>query len=148
MKMKRVQVFLIAMFFSGLLAAGISAAEASASVERREAEFTSGDVSLAGVLLIPAGQRNLPGVVIIHGSGASDRSNAWAAGFATGLAERGFAVLLPDKRGSGRSGGDWRTADFEALADDAIAGVKRLQQEETVDPRRVGVLGLSQGGHI
>jgi len=146
--MKRMPVFLFAMFLSGLLGGAASATEASGSIERREVEFANDDVSLAGVLLLPAGRRNLPGVVIIHGSGASDRTNSWAAGFATGLAERGFAVLLPDKRGSGRSGGDWRTADFEALADDAIAGVKRLQQEETVDPRRVGVLGLSQGGHI
>lgn len=35
---------------------------------------------------------------------------------ADGLASRGVAVLLPDKRGSGKSGGDWRTATFDMLA--------------------------------
>lgn len=146
--MKRMQVLFLALLVSSLTPTSVSSADAQGSIDRREVEFANGDVVLAGVLLVPAGGRNLPGVVIIHGSGASDRNNAWAAGFANGLTERGFAVLLPDKRGSGRSGGDWRTANFEALADDAIAGVKRLQEEEMVDSRRVGVLGLSQGGHI
>jgi acetyl esterase/lipase len=57
-------------------------------------------------------------------------------------------VLLPDKRGSGRSGGDWRTASFEDLADDAIAAVAALRALDGVDRDRVGLVGLSQGGHI
>jgi hypothetical protein len=57
-------------------------------------------------------------------------------------------VLLPDKRGSGSSAGDWRAASFEVLAGDAIAGVEALRGLEAVDPERVGVLGLSQGGHV
>ncbi len=118
------------------------------AVTRRSARIEAGDITIAVDLLQAPAPDLLPGVVIIHGSGASDRRNAWAAGFARGLAERGVAVVLPDKRGSGESGGDWRTADFDRLASDAIAAVRWLRRQPGVDPRRVGVLGLSQGGHI
>ena len=118
---------------------------------RKQITFSNGDLRLAGVVLSPPGEdagTHPPGLVIIHGSGAADRNHAWALGFARGLAARGFAVLLPDKRGSGKSGGDWRTASFQDLADDAVAAVQALGELEGVDRDRIGVLGLSQGGHI
>lgn len=126
---------------------GLSAAP---ELHETHVSFVNGDVRLAGVVLSLATGRDgpSPGVVIIHGSGSSDRNQAWAAAFARGLAERGFVVLLPDKRGSGASAGDWRTTSFEGLADDAIAAVERLRAVDGVEPSRVGVVGLSQGGHI
>lgn len=131
-------------------AAAVAKAPAGRStIVETEASFANGDVRLAGVVLsAPGGGAPRPGAVIVHGSGTSDRTQAWAADFARGLAERGFAVLLPDKRGSGESGGDWRTASFEDLADDAIAAVAALRAVEGVDPGRVGLVGLSQGGHV
>ncbi|NIR52405.1 alpha/beta fold hydrolase, partial [candidate division KSB1 bacterium] len=116
--------------------------------EEKEVEFANGEIKLAGVILLPKRIIKAPGIVIIHGSGSNDRTNAWAAAFAMGLAERGIAMLLPDKRGSGRSSGDWKRASFEDLADDAIAGVETLRGYSQVKPGSVGVLGLSQGGHI
>jgi pimeloyl-ACP methyl ester carboxylesterase len=128
----------------------LSAAQSgSAIVSSKSVRIEAGDITIAADLLQPTASAVLrPGVVVIHGSGGSDRRNAWAAGFAHGLAARGFAVVLPDKRGSGETDGDWRTADFETLAADAIAAVRWLQRQPGVDHRRVGVLGLSQGGHI
>ena len=64
------------------------------------------------------------------------------------LAEAGFAVLLPDKRGSGRSEGDWRDTSFNALAADARAAVDVLKRQPGIDPDRIGLLGISQGGWI
>jgi pimeloyl-ACP methyl ester carboxylesterase len=58
------------------------------------------------------------------------------------------AVLVPDKRGAGKSAGDWRSADFWELATDALAGVELLRNHEGVHPQRVGLVGLSQGGWI
>lgn len=127
-----------------------SAGQAAAAPIETEVRFANGEVPLAGVVLGSAkdAARPAPGVVIIHGSGPSDRTQAWAAAFAHGLAARGFVVLLPDKRGSGESGGDWREASFEELADDAIAAVELLRGFGGVDRQRVGLLGLSQGGHV
>ncbi|MFP3938788.1 MAG: alpha/beta hydrolase family protein [Thermoanaerobaculia bacterium] len=138
----------------GLLAGGAAGRAdgappgATGTVRTEEVELRNGETPLAGVVLVPATEEPVPGVVLIHGSGESDRTQTWASAFARGLAERGIAVLLPDKRGSGASGGDWKTASFEVLADDALAGVEALQGVDGVDGRRVGVLGLSQGGHI
>lgn len=127
-----------------LLAAQVNAQE----VERREVRFASGKATLVGTVLLPAADEPVAGVVIIHGSGDSDRTNRWTSAWADALAARGIAVLHPDKRGSGASEGDWRTASFETLASDAVAAVTLLGDLDEVDASRVGVLGFSQGGHI
>jgi pimeloyl-ACP methyl ester carboxylesterase len=61
---------------------------------------------------------------------------------------RGFAVLSFDKRGAGRSTGDWRTASLEDLAADVAAGADHLRSRPDIDPRRVGLHGGSQGGWV
>ena len=84
-----------------------------------QAEAADGAV-LAGVLLMPPGAGPFPGAVIIQGSGDSDRTNFWARSIAQVLANGGIATLLPDKRGTGLSEGDWSCASFETLARDAL----------------------------
>jgi hypothetical protein len=88
------------------------------------------------------------GTVVLHGSGTSDRDNLWYLQFVHALAARGVAVLFPDKRGSGRSAGEWQTADFDVLAGDAAAGVEALAAATGLEPGAIGALGMSQGGHI
>jgi pimeloyl-ACP methyl ester carboxylesterase len=117
-------------------------------VRRDEVEYANGGVHLAATLLLPEAAGPVPGVVIVHGSGTSDRSNPWTAAYAKDLVARGIAVLYPDKRGSGKSGGDWKTASFEELAADAAAGVARLAEEPEIDRARLGVIGFSQGGAV
>lgn len=114
----------------------------------KEVAYSSGDVMLAGTLMVPSGNGPFPAVAIIHGSGSSDRSNAWTAAYAAALVERGIVVLHPDKRGSGESGGNWSEASFLDLADDAVAALHLLQDEVSVDSTRVGLIGFSQGGHV
>jgi dipeptidyl aminopeptidase/acylaminoacyl peptidase len=111
-----------------------------------DVRYTSDSLVLAAELRLPAGNGPHPAAVIIQGSGASDRSNTWASQIAGELVNRGLAVLLTDKRGSGDSGGDWRQAGFDELADDALAGVEYLRTRREIDPARVGLVGLSQGG--
>ncbi len=113
----------------------------------REISIPSDDVALAGLLLLPAHPAGL-GAVILQGSGDSDRDNVWAYTFAHTLAAAGVAVLFPDKRGSGASGGDWRTVGFDALARDAVAEARVLAHETGLPPNRIGWVGLSQGGWI
>ena len=57
-------------------------------------------------------------------------------------------VLLPDKRGSVKSEGDWRTSSFQDLATDTAAAVDFLRNQSEVAISQVGVIGLSQGGLI
>jgi len=137
----------LALWAAASLAATTALAAASVEFRRVDVRFDSGGLALAGSVLKPPGER-LPAAMMIHGSGASGRDNVWANSIAEALASCGVAVLIPDKRGSGDSAGDWRTAGFEELADDARAGFKALRAQPGVDPARVGFLGLSQGGHV
>jgi len=114
----------------------------------KEVQYDSHGVTVHATLSIPKGTAPFPGVVIVHGSGSSDRSNPWTAAYAEGLVARGIAVLHPDKRGSGKSGGKWQTSDFLLLADDAVAGVELLRAQPEVDATNIGVIGFSQGGDI
>jgi pimeloyl-ACP methyl ester carboxylesterase len=60
----------------------------------------------------------------------------------------GIAVLTYDRRGSGKSGGNLKDSDYAMLADDAIAAVQMLKVDTRIDPERVGIWGLSQGGWL
>ncbi len=65
---------------------------------------------------------------------------------ADALVRRGFAVLIMDSRGEGDSQGDFDTATFEVLAEDATAAIKFLRGRSDVMSDAVGIWGLSQGG--
>ncbi|MFO1499888.1 MAG: alpha/beta fold hydrolase [Verrucomicrobiota bacterium] len=117
--------------------------------QTRDLAFTSADLQLEATLLLPnVREGRVPGVAIIHGSGDSDRANPWTRAYAQALACRGIAVLHPDKRGSGQSGGDWRSATLSDLANDALAALRCLRKEPGLDPDRLGLIGFSQGGDI
>lgn len=115
---------------------------------QQEIHFANGDVNLVGTLLLPRGGEPYPVAVFIHGSGSSDRDNVWYFGIADHLARQGIAAFLPDKRGSGQSGGNWRTASFQDFARDTLAAVALLEKHPQIDPARIGLLGCSQGGWI
>ena len=113
-----------------------------------EVTFQNGELDLAGMLMHPEGSGPFPGAVFIHGSGTSRRDNPWYLSVAEELLDNGFAVLIPDKRGSENSGGEWRDTSFEELATDTIAALDFLVEVPTVDSVRVGLIGFSQGGSI
>ena len=108
----------------------------------------AGGLDLAGMLFIPDGEGPFPAAVIIHGSGTSNRQNRWYLTLTKHLQDNGIAVLLPDKRGSEQSSGDWRSADFEALATDTLAAVDFMRAQDLVPVSGLGIIGMSQGGWI
>jgi dienelactone hydrolase len=109
---------------------------------------TAEDIDLAGMLFTPRGDGPFPAVAIIHGSGASHRKNRWYLTLTHYLQDNGVIVLLPDKRGSEKSAGDWRNASMEDLAADTLAAVQFLTGHPRADSSRIGVIGMSQGGWI
>lgn len=109
--------------------------------------FSHGDLQLAGLLFTPDVEAPYPLVVVIHGSGPSRRDSPWYLALADHLQRNGIAVLLPDKRGSESSDGDWRTATLEDLAGDTVAAVEHAASLD-LPVSRIGVVGLSQGGWI
>jgi len=116
--------------------------------ELRELDYRNQDVALSGTLLVPRARAAVPAAVMIHGSGESDRDNLWYLEIADHLARNGIAVLLPDKRGCGKSGGEWRTSSMEDFGGDSRAAAEVVRGQRGVDPARVGFVGVSQGGSI
>ena len=108
----------------------------------------SQNIALAGLMFVPEGDGPFPAVVVIHGSGTSRRDNGWYLTLTKHLQDNGIAVLLPDKRGSEKSEGDWRTSSFQDLATDTLAAIEYLREQQTVPVSAVGVVGMSQGGWI
>jgi pimeloyl-ACP methyl ester carboxylesterase len=111
-----------------------------------DVQFSSGDLRLAGTLIVPAQGTRHPAVVLVHGSGPATREQILP--FARFLVRRGVAVLAYDKRGAGASTGDWTTASFDDLAADAAAAVAHLRTRSEIDASRIGLLGVSQAGWI
>jgi dipeptidyl aminopeptidase/acylaminoacyl peptidase len=112
----------------------------------QEVSFSNGAVNLSGTLVTPNGKGPFPAVVITHGGTPHERSGykSWARHFV----RQGIAALIYDKRGSGRSTGETRSASMEDLAADAVAGVNLLRTLAEIDKKRIGVAGHSQGGWI
>jgi dienelactone hydrolase len=119
-------------------------------IDFQEIEFQNVEqnLGLAGMLLVPEGEGPFPAVVIIHGSGSSHRGNGWYLTLVDYLQKNGVVVLLPDKRGSEKSEGDWHTASFEDLATDTLAAIHFLKTQDEVDISNIGIIGMSQGGTI
>lgn len=119
---------------------------APAVVTSRDITFENGGIKLAGTLLLPSSPGPHPAVLFLHGSGPEGR---WANGWlARKFADAGVAALIYDKRGVGQSGGDWRTAGFEELAEDGVSGVRWLRTQPEIEPAKIGIYGHSQGGTI
>jgi dienelactone hydrolase len=106
------------------------------------------NLALGGLLFMPEGDGPFPAAVVIHGSGTSHRDNGWYLTLTQHLQNSGIVVLLPDKRGSEKSEGSWRTSSFEDLATDTHAAIEYLLEQRSLPISAVGVIGMSQGGWI
>ena len=113
--------------------------------------FDSRGAKLSGTLLLPSGGGPHPAVVSLHGSGREDRSFNLSLG--RHFAKAGTAWLAYDKRGVGKSSGDWhqladRPRSFHILAEDATAGLRFLLNRNDINSTQVGLWGGSQGGYV
>ncbi len=129
--------------------AGVSATDSSDVEEpyrMQDVTYESGGFQVVATAFVTNVPRPQPAAVLIQGAGDSSRKNIWSLMIGQGLALQGIAVLVPDKRGTGDSGGDWKRSSFAELADDIRAAVAYLGRRPEVDAGSVGVVGLSQGG--
>ncbi len=110
---------------------------------------------LDGYLTFPAGvpHRNLPTVVMVHGGpiGPRDQWSYDPLQIAPFLANRGYAVLNVNYRGSGGRGPNFQKSGYRqfgtGIQDDIIDAVHWAIHKGYVDSQRICVFGGSFGGY-
>lgn len=110
-------------------------------------------VELAGTITFPKQGGPFPGVVLVSGSGPQDRDETLLGHkpflvLADALTRAGIAVLRYDDRGVGASTGDFAASTTDDFVNDAEAALKALAVQPNIDPKRVGIIGHSEGGLI
>ncbi len=121
-----------------------------------EVTVGSGQFLLEGMLTLPNGVEKPPVVLLVHGSGQSDKNetvgaagNAPFADIAHGLAERGIASLRYDKRYYKYPSLATETITiWDEVLDDAAQAISLLSQMDEVDSGRIFVAGHSLGGML
>lgn len=96
---------------------------------------------------------NVPCVLLISGSGMQNRDEELMGHkpfhvLADHLARHGIASLRYDDRGTGESTGDVANVTTDILADDAEWLFNWLRKQPSIDLKRVGIVGHSEGGTI
>ncbi len=125
----------------------------------RELSFRSGPDTLPATLLSPDHWgREVPGALIISGSGPTDRDGNdrqfphldTNRNFARALSGDGVATLRYDKLGSGAAGlgahPDPSDVDLDLYAREALDAYRTLARQPGIDPHRLIVVGHSEGG--
>ncbi len=123
--------------------------------DEQEIEFENktANIKLAGTLTLPRTTAPFPVVVLITGSGPQDRNESLLGHqpflvLADHLTRQGIAVLRFDDRGVAKSKGNFATATSEDFATDVLAAVAYLKTRKEIDPKKIGLIGHSEGGLI
>jgi len=121
--------------------------------QMKSVRYKSSDgLEIPAYLTLPKGvpAKNLPTLIIPHG-GPWGRDQWGYNQLAQFFANRGYAVLMPNFRGSTGYGRKFLDAGNHEwgrkMQDDLTWGVKDMVSQGIADPKRVGILGGSYGGY-
>jgi len=110
------------------------------------------NAELSGTLSLPEKEGMFPVVLMVHGSGELDRDeNAGRQKLnvfntiAHDLSKNGVASFRYDKRGVGKSTGDFYAVGHFDLVEDAMYCLKFLAEHESFDKNAIFLLGHSEG---
>ncbi|SOD11465.1 alpha/beta hydrolase [Pedobacter xixiisoli] len=108
-------------------------------------------LQIGASLYMPVKSGKVTAMVMVSGTNPQDR-NGMMAGYpffkqiATFLATKGYAVLLMDDRGVGKSTGNYPYATTEDFANDALVAIKYLRTQFQINQDKIGLIGHSEGG--
>ena len=126
------------------------------AVSARSVDWTSGGFHVQGWLLQPtvaAGGAKLPMITEIHGGPAwANMPEYIGQGFVRHLLDAGYAVFLPNPRGSYGQGEAFTRANVRDFGygdlRDILAGVDAAERAAPIDDHRLGLTGWSYGGYM
>ena len=109
--------------------------------------------NLAGTITKPSTPGTHPAVVLIGGSGPTDRDETVAGipifgQIARELVAAGFVVVRYDKRGVGQSGGRAESVTLADYAEDARQVLLWLEKRKEVNKDRMALVGHSEGALV
>ncbi|HEX8601346.1 MAG TPA: S9 family peptidase [Pseudoduganella sp.] len=137
-----------------MLFAAMEALEPDQMAERKPISFKARDgLQLHGYLTLPRqpGAGKLPLVLIPHGGPHGPYDSWYFDTDAQFLANRGYAVLQVNFRGSGGRGETFKAAGYrqwhDGIMDDLVDGVRWAAANAGVDADRMCVYGASFGGY-
>jgi len=155
-----------------ILALGITQARGQLAAEPQsytEAFYSSGPLRIQADLYRPAGNGPFPLVIYNHGSRANRERESWPFSYVGEiLLQSGYAVLVPERRGYGRSDGPTYSEEMhqsvgryaassesphfvdrlQAESDDVLAALDFIRSLPFVDQSRLGIMGWSFGGIV
>ena len=111
---------------------------------------------LSGTLTIPDNSNDqMPAILLVSGAGFCDRDgNVGSIKLNTlrllseYFTQCGFVTLRYDKRGVGKSTGDYYASGLNDCIQDAVAMTRFLKTVDKVDPNRILLLGHSEGAYL
>lgn len=126
----------------------VTAVAAISHPGRYEVIMPGSGVMLGGILFRPVmTKRPVPGIIVLHGWAEQDVPGApRVEGQARRLSEQGYVALALSMRGWPNSGG--RNDCGLKQPDDVVKAADWLASLPGVNPDRIGVLGVSQGGQV
>jgi dipeptidyl aminopeptidase/acylaminoacyl peptidase len=112
-------------------------------IEKEDFTLESNGLQLYGTLWKP--QKSLQkGLFFVTSSQGNDRSGTNAEAYY--FARLGYTVFNYDKRGTGKSEGDWQSATIEELCSDDIQALDFFSKISGLPLSEIGIKGTSQGG--
>ena len=116
-------------------------------------ENKTASITLAGTLTMPEKGSNFSTVILITGSGPQNRNEELLGHkpfliIADYLTRRGIAVLRYDDRGTAQSTGNFATATTADFATDVESTIAYLKTRKEINPKKIGLMGHSEGGII
>jgi dipeptidyl aminopeptidase/acylaminoacyl peptidase len=109
-------------------------------------------LEIDGFLLAPAGEGPHPLILNVHGGPVWSYAEWFPRPNLSWLVSRGYAVLMPNPRGSTGRGREFLEAVIGDMggadALDDLAGIDALVERGDADPERIGVTGGSYGGFM
>lgn len=126
------------------------------SVKYKSRDFLTYPTTIYGLLFMPSGKKNIPGIVLLPGGGVTKEAESTLA---KNLANKGYAVLTIDQRGIGETGGVYPgiEQDYTLFLGgkepiqhlsvyDALGAYGVLKDTADIDKENIAIAGESMGG--